>query len=286
MRKIRNRMIDFVAASLYKIFKLFFISNKFKSLLIGDYDKDMPIVTIEANDVLYKFYSPNKITQWRADSLFEKEPETIEWINSFESGAVLYDIGANVGTYTIYASVSDKVSKVISFEPEAANYAILNRNICLNGMSEKVTALNVAISNVSKLDYLYLSSLGTGNALHNFGKNVGYDKKNFSSVFIQGSISITLDEFIQKYNPEFPTHIKIDVDGLEKEIVEGATNTLHDSRLKELLIEINEELAEDLLIVEEIKKCGFQLKHKKHSDMFKTGQYSKSYNYIFKRGKA
>ena len=61
-------------------------------------------------------------------TLFSKEPITLAWIDTFKDGETLYDIGANVGMYTIYAAVMRKAN-VYAFEPEALNYAELNKNI-------------------------------------------------------------------------------------------------------------------------------------------------------------
>ena len=64
------------------------------------------IIKVTINDALslkkiqYSIY--NKKTLWRAQSLFNKEPITIEWIRGFEKGSVFYDIGANVGMYSIF----------------------------------------------------------------------------------------------------------------------------------------------------------------------------------------
>jgi len=45
----------------------------------------------------------NNESGWRFKTLFEKEPETIDWINSFRKEDVFWDIGANVGIYSIWA---------------------------------------------------------------------------------------------------------------------------------------------------------------------------------------
>ena len=50
----------------------------------------------------------------------------------------------------------------------------------------------------------------------------------------QAALLFTVDDFIVRFAPRFPTHIKIDVDGLEAQILEGARNTLADTRLKSL----------------------------------------------------
>lgn len=53
--------------------------------------------------------------------------------------------------------------------------------------------------------------------------------------------------------------------------------------MKSLLIEINEGLEMDMLLVEEIKKSGLRLRHKKRAEMFDGTKFSKIYNYIFER---
>ena len=53
---------------------------------------------------------------FRFNTLLDKEPETIEWIDSFKPGETLWDIGANVGIYSIYAGL--RGLNVLSFEPD------------------------------------------------------------------------------------------------------------------------------------------------------------------------
>jgi FkbM family methyltransferase len=231
----------------------------------------------------FKFVTPNSITLWRASSLYEKEPETLEWMDSFESGSVFYDIGANVGTYTVYAGVSGKASKVMAFEPEASNYALLNKNIVVNGLGDKVTAINLAVSDVRAMDYLHLASLDTGAAMHSFGSTPSGHGYDGGTMFKQGMLSFSVDEFIATFNPPFPNYIKIDVDGLEKRILNGAQKTLRDSRMKSVLLEIDEGLPEDLFLADQVVSLGYRLLHKKHAPMFDGGPYSKIYNYVFIR---
>src|SRR6516225_6500482 len=51
------------------------------------------------------FYCLGDLALWRARTLLAKEPETIEWIDSFRAGDVFWDVGANVGLYSLYAAV-------------------------------------------------------------------------------------------------------------------------------------------------------------------------------------
>ena len=229
-----------------------------------------------------RFAAPNEVTQHRVESFHEKEPETLAWIDELDGGA-LYDVGANVGTYSLYAALSGKVEQVIALEPESQNYAALNRNIALNGQDGKIAAYNVAASDRTRLDRLHLSTVATGYANHNFGASRDYNRQDRVSAFRQGAVSYTLDDFIAAFGAPFPRHIKVDVDGLEPEIIKGAAKTIADPRLKSLLIEINEALPEFMAIVETLKKAGFSATRNDHARMFDAGPYDRLFNYVFRR---
>ena len=66
-------------------------------------------------------------------SYASKEPGTLAWIDTcFKEGDVFYDVGANIGQYSLYAALRHKNIKVYSFEPESQNYAALNKNSSLD----------------------------------------------------------------------------------------------------------------------------------------------------------
>ena len=110
--------------------------------------------------------------RWRADSYATKEPDTIAWIDSFvREGDVLYDIGANIGQYGLYAAKRlNGNCRVLAFEPEALNYARLNQNIVLNGLSEVITAYCLAITDRTGLDFFYVKAFAPGASLHTYGQ--------------------------------------------------------------------------------------------------------------------
>ena len=54
------------------------------------------------------FYMPNSLTRWRAQTLYSKEPGTIKWIDGFKKMKFFWDIGSNVGIYSLYASIKKK----------------------------------------------------------------------------------------------------------------------------------------------------------------------------------
>jgi tRNA1(Val) A37 N6-methylase TrmN6 len=88
---------------------------------------------------------------WRKETFDTKEPETIEWIDSFEKETVFWDIGANVGVYSLYAALHPSV-KVLSFETAASNFYILNKNIEINNLANQIFSLCIAFNKKSSLD--------------------------------------------------------------------------------------------------------------------------------------
>lgn len=232
-----------------------------------------------------KFYCFGENPIWRAETLLTKEPETIEWIDSFKKGEILWDIGANIGCYSLYAG--KKGNPVIAFEPSAANYFLLQKNIEYNRMDKNIQAFCLAFSDISESGYLNMSSIQMGGAISNFGEvtdTVEYADESYDVKFSQGMISFSIDEFIRYYDISTPNHIKIDVDGIENKIVRGAKHTLNDKNLNSLLIELDfnhPEYNEE--IIRTLDEAGFSMGSKKHATLFDGGKYSSVYNCIFIR---
>src|SRR5688572_5526658 len=97
-------------------------------LSLDQYEKLQPRAEIEHEGVRMLFATPNTFTLWRVQSIYEKEPWTLEWLATIEPGEILLDCGANVGMYTVWAAKT-RQARVYAFEPESQNYALLNRNI-------------------------------------------------------------------------------------------------------------------------------------------------------------
>ena len=177
---------------------------------------------------------------WRADTFTTKEPDTLEWIDTFvRAGDVFYDVGANIGQYSLYAAkrLGGQVV-VLAFEPEALNFAKLNKNIRLNGLGEAITPYCLAISDEMALDYFYAKAFAPGAALHALGRPITQGDVPFEPQHRQGVMAVSLDDLTGRFSLPFPNHLKIDVDGLEDRIVAGAGQTLVDPRLRSVLIEV------------------------------------------------
>jgi FkbM family methyltransferase len=204
----------------------------------------------------------------------KKEPETIKWIQKyFQKGDVFYDIGANVGAYSLVAAKHfEGLVKVYSFEPGFVTYPQLCKNIWLNSAQESVVPFQIGLSDETTVSTFNYSNLESGGALHALGEPNGQDGVAFKPVFQQQVLAYRLDDLIEQFGLSFPDHIKIDVDGIEFAILEGAEQTL--KSIKSLLIEIEEGTENANRIIEFLNKRKLKIvaKHKL------VGNY---YNFLF-----
>jgi FkbM family methyltransferase len=194
---------------------------------------------VDVNGHTLRFVTPTPLLQARANSVLEKEPETIEWIDGFDSGDVLWDIGANVGMFSLYTARCRKVP-VLAFEPSADNFMILCRNIEINAFEGRVVPYCIAFAGTTALGVLNSPSCEMGAALHQFGARGECSRywNGGKCSYAQGMIGFTIDDFIRQFQPPFPTRLKIDVDGLEWPILQGAEQTLRDLRLQSVMAEL------------------------------------------------
>ncbi|MDP6777421.1 MAG: FkbM family methyltransferase [Candidatus Latescibacteria bacterium] len=177
---------------------------------------------------------------WRTQSYTTKEPDTLEWIDTFfEDNDVIYDVGANIGQYALYAAKRlSKRTTVLAFEPEALNQAKLNRNIVLNDLVGIVIPYGLAIADRTAVDIFYSKAFAPGAALHTWGRPVTQGERPFPPQNQQGVMAVSIDDLTGRFSLPFPNHIKVDVDGIEEQVIEGARQTLEDPRLKSALVEV------------------------------------------------
>lgn len=182
------------------------------------------------------------------------EDATLAWIHSLPDGAVLWDIGANVGRYAVPAGLSGL--RVWAFEPAAANVFALVRNIELNGLDQSVTALNVAFHNHTGVGSLRMARTDIGSANHHFGEE---RVATGAPVYHQAVLGYSIDDFIDRFAPDFPEYIKLDVDGNEGLILDGASRTLKDSRLRAIIMEVrNDTTARVRAVMQDAGFLGFR----------------------------
>jgi FkbM family methyltransferase len=192
---------------------------------------------------------PNWLNRYRADTFATKEPETLEWIESLEPGTVLWDIGANVGLYSVYAA-KHKECNVFAFEPSVFNLEALARNIFNNQLQALITVVPFALSDRAGANLFRLSSTEWGGALSTFQESFGQDGRDLAASFEYRICGVTMDSAATVLGIPIPHYIKMDVDGIEHFILAGGANVL--IQIKGILIEINDTFSEQ-------SKCAVQL---------------------------
>jgi len=159
------------------------------------------------------------------------EPKTFNFIKNITI-KIFVDVGANIGGYSIRVA---KNCKVYAIEPLPRNYKILKINEKLNNV--KINSFNLAAGNKNDKIKLYYESGKWGWA------SILYKRKLKEFVEVEMK---TLDEII---NEETIDLIKIDVEGAEDLVLEGARNCL--KRTKMVIIERNESFPKAYRILRE-----------------------------------
>lgn len=240
------------------------------------YERSMPRVRIVKDEHAVTLATPTRICLYRAFSYFDKEPETIDWIAGMPDGAVLFDVGANVGLYTLWAALTRNAT-VFGFEPEAGNYATLNINLRMNGLTERCRAFCMGISDRNGFDTLLVQPAATGASGHQVGLHS-------PDAMHQGVVTTTLDHLVFEAGLPCPSHLKIDVDGLEPAIVRGAGRLLQDPRLKSVLIEVAVMDPEHRAVIDRLETLGFAKDEALEKAVYeKSGGVAHTGNIIFTR---
>tara|TARA_B100000989_G_C19453192_1_gene432746 strand:+ start:141 stop:1001 length:861 start_codon:yes stop_codon:yes gene_type:complete len=286
-------MVKKFAFVLYKIlifFDLIFKNLTKKSFLIwfNDFIQDDSYRVVKILNKNVNFFVPNQITNWRVDTFFSKEPETLEWVDKFEKkeNLIFWDIGANIGLYSIYNSLKNNNSLTIAFEPSTSNLRVLSRNISINHLENNIKIFPLPLSDKENIfQFMNESQFNEGGALNTFGDTFDFEGKHFNPEIKYNTLGTSLNYLIDNKILELPDYIKIDVDGIEHLILSGFKSYLGEKKIKGMLIEINENFKEQFNFVLEImKKNGFKFSQKKRNEeMFSEGKFKKVYNYFFIR---
>ena len=230
------------------------------------------------------FFIPNRVTKWRVKTLFDQEPETIEWINSFEKDKIIFwDIGANIGLYSIYAACIHDNLKVVSFEPSTSNLRVLSRNISINNLENKIIINQFALTDHENT-YAKMSEtkFEEGYSMSTFYYQSDFEGRKMKPSQKYKIFGTSIDSLLKNKILDAPNYIKIDVDGTEHKILNGAKSLLQHHKIKSFLIEVNENYNEQLTeITELMKKNNFYLKSKNQLPTPANNKFAKSFNYIY-----
>ncbi len=274
-------MITFVKTTFEKFVRLLFsflpfplqlsIRNNFDIVKKFDYKKKNIFLVVDS-PIEYEF---------RLNSCLH-EPETVEWIEKYiKKNETVFDVGANIGAYSlIVAKYNNGSNHIYSFEPNFTSYNKLCKNIILNKCEGCIFPFQIALSDKYCIDNLNYSSLETGSAYHTLGINKFF---NDEPKYKQQTIVYSIDKFTEDFNIPDPQHIKIDVDGIEYEILKGAKKTILKKSFRSLNVEIDENSENCKKIIKYVESLGL-IFSKKYTDLNAGDPEAdkfKIYNYIF-----
>lgn len=141
---------------------------------------------------------------------------------------VFIDIGANIGLHTIYLCKNCPSLKTISFEPSPNTFKVLSANIKWNGLTNS-TLLNLALSDKSAVADFYETADDAFNSLKDTGRKT---VKEITQVKVS-----RFDDINEINNLPNITLIKIDVEGFENEVLDGAVTVINKFK-PDLFVEI------------------------------------------------
>ena len=219
-------------------------------------------LTMTANyqNLHMRFVALNWLSQYRISTFSTKEPETLEWIDSIPEGSVLWDVGANIGLYTVYAA-KKRNCRVFAFEPSVFNLELLARNIFLNDLQNQTTIVPIALCDKVGISLFKMTTTAWGGALSTFGQSFDQNGAALKSLFEYRTLGISMMDAVTLFEIPFPQFIKIDVDGIEHFILRGGDGVLN--KAEGVLIEVNDNFPEQ---AEEsawhLKNAGLSLRKK------------------------
>lgn len=176
------------------------------------------------------------------------DPEEMSLIrDSIKPGDVFIDVGANIGSYSIFAASYG--AEVYSFEPVPSTFELLERNIGLNpSIKERIHPVRKVIS-----DKDGEVSFTTDNDTTN--KIVTNSNSHTKSTGLARIPAVTLDSEVEKAN-----FIKIDVEGFEKSVLGGAKRLLSSKELKLIVLEEPDDEIISILNYYDFSQCRYDCK--------------------------
>ena len=224
-------------------------------------------------------YSKHKI-RLVADSYAEKayrissckrEPLTVEWIESMPKNSCFWDIGANVGAYSLIAAKQNNCEMVVACEPHWQNFNHLTKNIILNQMQDKIVPVCIALYDKNQFadlnhreqnSYHFMEAGSSGHQINTF---TGESGKDFEPSGTTKSLCLNLDSLTKLYKFQH-NYLKIDVDGVENEILQGAKSSLKNNFFESIMVEAN--IRSDL-ILKLLESCNYHFKmNGEHDNQF------------------
>jgi FkbM family methyltransferase len=234
--------------------------------------------TYRHNDIILKYVVTSGVEFKRVRNRGQEFTRTALETRLPKSG-VFYDIGANIGIFTLPAAqIVGEEGRVVAFEAAPANYNRLLENLELNNLTN-VTTFGLGLSSENTTATLYRPTNRLGEGGHSL-LNTGVPHGGVSTILLA-----RLDDLVELWNLPTPDLVKIDVEGAEMDVLTGMSKLLDDPALTHIVCEtkvagprIDPELVTEFTITSYLGEHGFVEEMRSPAG---SGEY---YDIMFTRG--
>lgn len=241
-------------------------------------------------DFDYVFRCETATELWRARTLMQKEAGTVAWIKgNVRPGQVFYDIGANIGLYTLMAGKRvGEFGAVYAFEPHVGNVQSLLHNVAGNALGDTVRVMSCALNESEGFfDFKYCHS-SAGSSMSQLNDSRDASGAGFQPVYVEYKYATTVDSLIQQAMIRPAHHVKMDVDGNEMLILRGMREFMQGDRAPlTVQVEVNTRFKEELYDFMRSAGYSYALRHDTDAGRkaIERGQDAESigYNVVFSR---
>jgi len=187
------------------------------------------VIEMEFDKVKFKYFS--RADDSLADILFYRkkyaeDADIKAFVAMVAKAKVVFDIGANTGLYSVIGAAVNPGSKIYSFEPHPANCKRLRKNIEVNGI-RNVTVVEKAAGDIDSGIKFFVPESGgiidTSSALRDFSESTYRGRIAWRSIIVTQT---ALDNFVAANSIDRIDLMKIDVEGYELSVFEGAKDSL------------------------------------------------------------
>ena len=212
----------------------------------------------------YRFQCRNFDEFSRCMKMFIKEPGTCDWIkHELIPGEIFYDIGANIGVYTLLAATcTGENGKVFAFEPHCGSFSRLLENIQINNLEDIVTPCNFALHDQQGFFPFKYFSEEAASSQSQIAVASQESEYEFQSRVSELKYVTSIDTLVASKEFPPPHHIKIDVDGNELSILRGMSVLLKSpQRPKSIQVEIDKPYRDEIMSFMELHQYSLAAKH-------------------------
>lgn len=236
--------VSFIYSILRNIDKILNKIFKKRNLINHLFDKlyTENISEVEINKKKIKFWTPGNYSKWMIDHFLQKEKLVENFILEIpdDENTIFWDIGANLGVYSIFCASHKSKTKIITFECSPSSVLAISKNISLNNFENRISIFQLGLSNISN-SFLMLKEDkdSLGDQFNSLGKNFDFENKKINTPKHKYKLfSNSVYDILQNKVLEVPNYIKLDVGSFELEVLEGFGNFLENPKIKSIVTEM------------------------------------------------